>query len=152
MNCVFYWQLYEHSSRALDSKTLDEMKKVMNILYHKLQSQFMPSMSYDGLQIRHTFMSTIRVSAQNCFYGSYISFFNWLPRHKIALHALFLSFLPQHLYGGSDARFVVLTTVLLRIKVFIDVMLCHWASGFWCFEGFYHHHLRPFKSQRLIAF
>jgi len=53
-------QHYDRSSGAADSNILDEVKKVMNILYHRLQPQFVPSMSYDGLQIRHIFMATIR--------------------------------------------------------------------------------------------
>lgn len=61
MNCVFCWQHYDRSSGAADSNIQDEVKKVMNILYHRLQPQFMPSTSYDGLQIRHIFMATIRV-------------------------------------------------------------------------------------------
>lgn len=67
MDCVFCWQHYDRSSSAADSNILDEVKKVMNILYHTLQPQFVPSMSYDGLQIRHSFMTTIRVCAQNLF-------------------------------------------------------------------------------------
>jgi hypothetical protein len=62
---VFCWQRYDRSSGAADSNIQDEVKKVMNILYHRLQPQFMPSTSYDGLQIRHIFMATIRVHAEN---------------------------------------------------------------------------------------
>jgi hypothetical protein len=32
-------------------------------------------------------------------------------------------------------RLEILTAVLLRIRIFWDVMLCWWASGSHCFEG-----------------
>ena len=65
--CWPYTCIYDRSSGAADSNILDEVKKVMNILYHRLQPQFVSSMSYDGLQISHIFMATIRVYAQNLF-------------------------------------------------------------------------------------
>jgi len=51
----------------------------MNILYHRLQPQFVPSMSYDGLQIRHIFMATIRVYAQNLF-TFLVLVFKWITK------------------------------------------------------------------------
>lgn len=79
MVCVFCWQHYDRSSSAADSNILDEVKKVMNILYHRLQPQFVPSMSYDGLQIRHSFMATIRVYAQNLF-TFLVLVFKWITK------------------------------------------------------------------------
>ena len=35
----------------------------------------------------------------------------------------------------STVRFEVITGVLLRMEVFWDMTLCHWASGFWYFTG-----------------
>jgi hypothetical protein len=49
-----------------------------------------------------------------------------------------------------ETRFEVLTVVWLRIQVFQDVMLCHWASGSWCFKGSWHLHLHALSSPRRI--
>jgi hypothetical protein len=41
---------------------MGEVKKVMNVVYHTLQPQFVPETLYDGLKIRQTLMATLRVS------------------------------------------------------------------------------------------
>jgi hypothetical protein len=41
---------------------VDEVKKVMNAVYHTLQPHFLPEVSYDGLKIRQTLMSIILVN------------------------------------------------------------------------------------------
>jgi hypothetical protein len=75
---------------------LDEVKKVMNVLYHRLHSQFMPSMSYEGLQIRQIFMATIRVYAKNLFFVSFISFCT--DYHDRGLPYLFLCVSPPTIF------------------------------------------------------
>ena len=152
MNCVFCWQLYEHSSGAADYNMLDGVKKVMNVLYHRLHSQFMPSMSYNGLQIRHIFMATIRVYAQNLFYVSCIRF-KLIIKTENCL-TCFVS-VCQSYYNictkglMQDLRFP--QQCLLRIQIFLDVMLCCWASGSPWFKGSYHHHLQGWDSLESLA-
>ena len=41
----------------------------------------------------------------------------------------------------STVRVEVITGVLLRMQVFWDTMLCHWASGFWYFTRLWDLHL-----------
>ncbi|XP_023724326.1 uncharacterized protein LOC111873650 [Cryptotermes secundus] len=53
-------QFQEGSSSASAPNVVDEVKKVMNVLYHMLQPHFVPQVSYDGLKIRRTVMSNIR--------------------------------------------------------------------------------------------
>jgi len=62
MSCMQCSQLNEGSSGAPAPSMMGEVKKVMNLVYHTLQSQFVPEVSYDGLEVRQTLLATIRVS------------------------------------------------------------------------------------------
>jgi len=42
----------------------------------------------------------------------------------------------------------ILKVALRKIQVFWDVMLCHWVSGFHCFEGLLCLHLLGSNSQK----
>jgi len=42
----------------------------------------------------------------------------------------------------------ILTVALRKIQVFWDVILCHWVSGFHCFEGLLCLHLQESNSQK----
>ncbi|KDQ71505.1 hypothetical protein L798_11867 [Zootermopsis nevadensis] len=48
------------SSGPAVPNVMAEVKKVMNLVYHTLQPQFVPEASYDGLKIRQTLMATLR--------------------------------------------------------------------------------------------
>lgn len=134
MNCVFCWQHYDRSSGAADSNVLDEVKKVMNILYHRLQPQFVPSMSYDGLQIRHIFMATIRVYAQNLF-TFLVLVLNGIPRQQIALCGLFLSLSPPTIFVQRIWCKIQCFYSTVYWGAFLDAVLCQWASGSPRFRG-----------------
>ena len=52
-------------------------------------------------------------------------------------------------------RFEVFMVVVLKIKVFRDVMLHHWPCSLWCLEGSYYLHLQvpavqeqPFRGKK----